>query len=106
MEENAKTEEQLLEEEQLQAVTGGCRDCVGDRINASRRLKRSAQQEALALQPGILPAESQAFRNQATDTHREVQILLDRVAARHPERHLDPLDFHVPEAFVHPPSSR
>jgi NAD(P)H-hydrate repair Nnr-like enzyme with NAD(P)H-hydrate epimerase domain len=106
MKENAQTEEQLLEEEQLQAVTGGCGDCVGDRLNAARHLNSAAQHEALSLQPGLLPEQRQAFINQATDAHREAQILLDRVAARHPERHRDPMDSHVPESFVHPLSPR
>src|SRR5689334_4602203 len=94
MEEHAKTEEQLLEE-QLQAVTGGCADCVGDRINASRLLNRSAQREALSLQPGLLPRDRQTLIDEATNAHREAHALLDRAAARHPTRHLDPLDIHI-----------
>jgi hypothetical protein len=104
MKENAKTEEQLLEE-QLQAVTGGCGDCINYNLTATRLLHRSAQQEALSLQPGLLPSNAQSFRNDAASLHRDAQGLLNRVAARHPV--IDDPDVNLPDSFVvRPPDPR
>jgi hypothetical protein len=103
MGENEKAEEQLLEE-QLQAVTGGCRDCVGDKRNAALRLQSSARYETLSLQPELPPEHIQAFRNGATRMLSDAQVLLNRVVARHPE--IDDPNINLPESFIRPPSPR
>lgn len=85
MKENAKIEQQLLEE-QLQAVTGGCGDCVNDSLMASVHLKEAGQLQQQALAESLnnisTPEQRMTKVNQAQNLRQQAANLLAGVAQR------------------------
>jgi hypothetical protein len=85
MKENAKTEQQLFEE-QLQAVTGGCAQCIRDKATASLLLLNSAKHEADALTHPDVNTRNQ-LRVEANTAQNDAMALLAGIRLRQQNPH-------------------
>jgi hypothetical protein len=85
MKENAKTEQQLFEE-QLQAVTGGCAQCLRDKAAATLLLRHSASREASALTHPDVNTRNQ-LRVEANTAQNDAMALLAGIRLRQQNPH-------------------
>jgi hypothetical protein len=84
MNDSKKIEQQLLEE-QLQAVTGGCGECVNDKMLAAQKLQDSfnKQYKAHYSMPRLsLPGSRSRLLRESDELQSEAENLLARVAQR------------------------
>ena len=81
MEENAQTERELLDEE-LQAITGGCKDCRANRLRISG-YQRSIAKWELRLGASQPLARLKAERK-ITDLNTKIQKETNIIWQRHP----------------------
>ena len=84
MNDSKKIEQQLLEE-QLQAVTGGCGECVNDKMLAAQKLSASfdKQYKAYYKVPLLsLPGSRSRLLRQSNALQSEAEDLLARVVQR------------------------
>jgi hypothetical protein len=81
MKEHKITEQQLLEE-QLHAVTGGCAECINDRLLAAEYLNKAAKKRFKASNPNTYSDKKDELVAKANELHNQATILIHRVWQR------------------------
>ena len=77
--------EEELSEEQLQAINGGCGQCLNDLNQADRHQEYAKTYTRLfeAAKNSSAHSDSKRYHNLAQEEAQKAQIFLDRVARRH-----------------------
>src|SRR5689334_16403312 len=98
MEKNEKSEQQLLEE-QLQAITGGCGDCVNDSLLSGQKLTQAGHLRAEAVNPfsNLTPEQRTTKVNLANSLHQEARELMTGIE----QRQQNPNHWNIPHHLHH-----